>query len=526
MIALAMDPHAWRLGDLLDGFADAGAVGDRQVASLTCDSRSVGPGALFLACQGARTHGLGFAEEARRRGACAILAETTSVWSAADLADLQARLGLPVIALDGLGAQVSVIADRFLGAPSARLETVGITGSVGKTSVAHALAQVLAVELPCGVIATIGRGFPGDLKATAEREPDALGLQETLESLRARGAKAVTLEISFRALGGGRAAAVHFSHAVFTGLAGADPDHADDIAASTAAAEATLGLFRCPDLIWAVLNLDDPFAETILDALPSGVCVAGFWSDSNRAGPDQALSARCDIRVFAREIESLERGLRLRVVCETPEERAEVDLDVGLIGSFNAANLLAVLAVQLSRGRHPERAALELSRIRGVPGRMECFGGEQAPLILVDEARTPATLERALSSLREHKPRRLFTVFGCGGERDPAMRPLMGAIAERLSDGLILTDDNPRGERGEAIIADILAGMADPDRVRVERQRGLAIRIAIALAGIGDAVLVAGKGHETTQDMGELKVRFSDRAQVVEALREWREGHH
>lgn len=526
MMALAMDPHAWRLGDLLDGFADAGAVGDRQVASLTCDSRSVGPGALFLACQGARTHGLGFAEEARRRGACAILAEMTPAWSAADLADLQGRLGLPVIALEGLGARVSAIADRFLGSPSARLETFGITGTFGKTSVAHALAQVLAVELPCGVIATIGRGFPGDLKATAEKESDALGLQETLESLRAHGAKAVAMEVSLQALEHSRAAAVHFSHAVFTGLAGADAEHACDVAASTRAAEATLRLFRCPDLIWVVVNLDDPFSETILEALPPGVAVAGFGSGSNRAAPNQALSARCDIRVHAREIETLPQGLHLRVACETPEECAEVDLDVALIGSFNASNLLAVLAVQLSRGLPAERAARALCRIRGVPGRMECFGGEQAPLILVDEARTPAALERTLVNLRGHRPRRVFTVFGCDGERDPAMRPLMGAIAERLSDGLILTDDNPRGERGEAIIADILAGVADPNRVRVERQRGLAIRIAITLAGIGDAVLVAGKGHETIQDMGELKVRFSDRAQVVEALREWREGQH
>jgi UDP-N-acetylmuramoyl-L-alanyl-D-glutamate--2,6-diaminopimelate ligase len=218
--------------------------------------------------------------------------------------------------------------------------------------------------------------------------------------------------------------------------------------------------------------------------------------------------------------------LHLGVVCEGASDCAEATLEVGLIGAFNAVNLLAVLAIQLSRGLPLERAARELSGIRGAPGRMECFGGDRTPLILVDEAHTPTTLEAALLSLGAHRPRRVFTVFGCSGEGDREMRPRMGAIAERLSDGVILTDDNPRSACGDAIIADILAGMANPSAARVERQRGLAIRTAMVLAGIGDAVLVAGKGHETTQDMGALKVRFSDRAQVVEALRELREGHH
>jgi UDP-N-acetylmuramoyl-L-alanyl-D-glutamate--2,6-diaminopimelate ligase len=147
-------------------------------------------------------------------------------------------------------------------------------------------------------------------------------------------------------------------------------------------------------------------------------------------------------------------------------------------------------------------------------------------LVVVDSAHTPDALEKALTNLRAHGARRVIAVFGCGGDRDQGKRPLMGAIAERLCDALILTDDNPRGESGEQIVADILGGVSEPDLVRVERQRGLAIRLAIALAGVDDAVLVAGKGHETIQDMGELKVHFSDRAQVVEALREWREGHH
>ena len=412
-----------------------------------------------------------------------------------------------------------MMADRVLGSPNPDSEIFAITGARGKTSVAHALAQVLAVELPCGVIATVGHGFPGDLKATGER--DLGDLEAMLEGLCSRGARAVAIEVSFDALARSRAEDLQFSHALFTGLGGVDPSEAGE---SPAIAEAVLRLFRSPGLKWAVLNLCDPFSKKILSVLPVGVGVAGFVADPTAEPLDDAVLAACDICIRARSIAPMPRGLSLRVACETRDACAEAELAVGLIGAFNVANLLAVMAVLLARGLPLERAARVSSRIQCVPGRMECFGGEHTPLVVVDEARTPAGLETALVNLRKHGVRRIFTVFGCGGERDPGIRPVMGSIAERLSDELILADDNPRGECGERIIADILAGVLDPSRVRVQRRRGLAIRTAIALAGIGDAVLVAGKGHETIQEMGELKVRFSDRAQVVEALREWQEG--
>ncbi|MFB1485559.1 MULTISPECIES: Mur ligase family protein [unclassified Thiocapsa] len=418
-----------------------------------------------------------------------------------------------------------MMADRVLGSPNACAETFAVVGARGKTSVAHALAQVLAVELPCGVIASVGYGFPGDLKTTGDR--DLCSLETTLDGLCTRGARAVAIEVSFDALVRSRAEDLHFSHALFTGLDGVDLGgtcDTSDTSESPAIAEAVLRLFRSPGLKWAVLNLSDPFSKTILSVLPVGVGVAGFVADPTAEPPDDDLLAACDICIRARSIAPMPRGLRLRVACEARDACSEADLAVGLIGAFNAANLLAVMAVLLARGLPLERAARESSRIQGVPGRMECFGDARTPLIVVDEARTPAALETALVNLRKHGPRRIFTVFGCAGERDPAMRPVMGAIAERLSDEVILADDNPRGECGETIVADILAGVVDPGRVRVRRRRAIAIRTAITLAGIEDAVLVAGKGHETIQEIGELKVRFSDRAQVVEALREWQEG--
>jgi len=179
-----------------------------------------------------------------------------------------------------------------------------------------------------------------------------------------------------------------------------------------------------------------------------------------------------------------------------------------------------------SRGLPLERAACEPARVHRMPGRMESFGGDGAPLVVVDDAHTPDALEKALTNLRARGARRVITVLGCGGDRDRGERLLIGVTAGRLCDALILTDHNPRTESGESIVADILGGVSRLDLVRVERQRGLAIRLAIGLAGIGDAVMVAGRGRETIQDTDRLEVHFSDRAQVVEALREWREGRH
>jgi UDP-N-acetylmuramoyl-L-alanyl-D-glutamate--2,6-diaminopimelate ligase len=514
MMAALAPRHAWRLGDLVAGFAEPGPAADRQVSALTLDSRTVYPGSLFLACQGRRVHGLAFAEEAARRGATAILAQTTADWPPQALGLLRARAGIPILGVAGLGERAGALADRFYGEPSARLEVFGVTGTNGKTSVSHFLAQALGVELRCGILGTLGVGFPGDLWPCEQTTPDAVTLQATLAELQARGAGALAMEVSSDALDQGRATAVRFSHALLTNLS---RGHLDDHGDLNACGAAKRRLFTLPGLRWAVLNLDDPFHAQVLADLAPEVRVAAFGLD-----PAATLPRRCDLWVRALSVQPRRQGLRIAIASSL----GAGELEVGLIGAFNASNLLAVLSVLLSRGLPLERALRELAEVRGVPGRMESFGGDEAPLVVVDHAHTPDALKKALTNLRLHQGRRVITVVGCGGDRDRGKRPLMGAIAERLSDALILTDDNPRGEDGDAIIAEILGGLSRPDKVRVERQRGLAIRLAIALAGTGDAVLVAGKGHETTQDLGELKVHFSDRAQVVEALREWREGHH
>jgi UDP-N-acetylmuramoyl-L-alanyl-D-glutamate--2,6-diaminopimelate ligase len=499
----------WMLSDLLGGLASVPAGADVPIGHLTLDSRRVEPGGLFLACCGATGHGLSFVEEARRRGAAAIAAEPSDAW---DLARLAAGLGIPLIPVVDLARRASFIADRFLGEPSAELEVTGITGTNGKTSVSHFLAQALAPEVRCGIVGTVGFGFPDALTGTTHTTPDAVTLQEILDSLRRKGARSVAMEVSSHALDQGRAEGVRFAHAVFTNLS---RDHLDYHRDMRRYGAAKTRLFRSPGLRWAILNLDDPHSQAILPEIASGVSVAFYSLQPNPVPPK-----RCELLLGLRRLTPTARGLRLEI--ETGAGSG--DLEAGVLGRFNAANLLAVLGVLLATGLTLERALALLSGVRGVPGRMECFGGSGQPLVVVDYAHTPDALEQTLRSLRAHAKGRLTCVFGCGGERDPGKRPLMGEVAERLSDRVILTDDNPRREDGDEIVAQVLAGARRPAAFQVERQRGLAIRSAIATAAERDIVLVAGKGHETVQDMGDLKVQFSDRAQVVQALRE-REGY-
>jgi UDP-N-acetylmuramoyl-L-alanyl-D-glutamate--2,6-diaminopimelate ligase len=508
MMALAGSHRLWRLGDLLAGFSRVGTGADILITGVTLDSRRVESGWLFLACRGGNAHGLNFAQAACKRGAAAIVAEPAGSWDVEKIHVLAGELGVPVLAVPDLGRKASALGDRFFEGPSAAMEVIGVTGTNGKTSVTHYLAQALAPELACGVVGTIGVGFPGDLSAATHTTPDAVSLQETLAWLRDRGARAVAMEVSSHALDQGRAAAVRFSHAVFTNLSRDHLDYHGDMESYGAAKRV---LFRTPELRWAVLNLDDSFAGEILSGLAPDVGLACY-----SLRPDADFPARTRIRVRAAGVEARPAGLRVRL--ETSDGNGV--LDARLLGRFNAANLLAVLAVMLARGLPLERALAELGAVRGVPGRMECFGGGTQPMVVVDYAHTPDALEQALANLREHTRGRLLCVFGCGGERDRGKRPLMGAVAERLSDLVLVTDDNPRGESGDRIVEEILAGMKRPQAARVERQRATAIRRAIATAAPGDLVLVAGKGHETTQDMGELKIHFSDRAQVVQALHE------
>lgn len=525
---------AWRLDALLAGLTTA-ALPPLPITALALDSRKVAPGCLFLACQGGRAHGLDFARALLGQGVAAIAAEPSAHWSPEAIAALGAELGLPVIPVERLAARAGEIAARFHQDPSAALDVIGITGTNGKTSVSHFIAQSLAVEARCAIVGTLGQGFPEALASTGMTTPDAISLQSTLAALREQGAEAVAMEVSSHALAQQRADAVHFAYGVLTNLT---RDHLDYHGSMEAYAAAKARLFALPGLHWAILNADDAFSHQLLANLPSAVKLALYSLNPASNLPSRltpAVRGRCDLLVRARQLELHQRGLRLEVEARRHDDAGRLlvgEISAGLIGRFNAANLLATLTLLLARGMAFETALHQLARVKGVPGRMECFGAHGEPLCVVDYAHTPDALEQALAELRAHCGGRVIVVFGCGGERDRGKRPLMGQVAARLADHIILTDDNPRHEDGDAIIAEIASGMDGlrqtedaprlAEQVQVERQRGVAIRRALLMAGPEDAVLIAGKGHETEQDMGELKVRFSDRAQVMQALREWR----
>jgi UDP-N-acetylmuramoyl-L-alanyl-D-glutamate--2,6-diaminopimelate ligase len=506
----------WRLSDLLAGFgvADLAAAPQVAISGLALDSRLVQPGWLFLACHGGQGQGLAGVDQARARGAAAIAAEPHGPWDAVTLAGLGTALGLPVIPVPDLRHQASRLAGRFLGEPSAHLQVMGVTGTHGKTCITHYLAQALASDLSCGLINPLGVGFPDDLEPARPTPLDPVSLQETLARLRARGARAVALAVSTQALAQGRTRGLHFSHAIFTQVR---RDHLDCPVHLAGRGPARRGLRQVPGPAWAILNLDTALSPRLLKALDGEVRIGGYSLEAARAIP-----GACTLWARLHDLEPTPGGMRLDL--ETSAGAA--NLEVGLIGRRTAAAVLAVLLVLLSRGLDLERALRTLAQVRGVPGRLEPFGGHRAPWVVVDAAHTPQALTRVLLDLRTHARGRLICVFGCAGDRDAGQRPQMGAVAERLADQVLLTDDNPRREAGEAIIAQILSGMRQPARAVIEPRRGLAIRRAIATAGRDDLVLVAGRGHATRQDRGDHQVHFSDRAQVQQALAERRGGHY
>ena len=479
---------------------------DPEIAALAMDSRDVVPGALFLACAGHSAHGLEYLAQALDRGAVAVAWEPDGAWDRQRVAALEAPV--PLIEVPGLGRRVSHIAGRFHADPSTDLDLIGVTGTNGKTSCALFIAQALAPDLPCGVIGTIGNGYPGELRPGRHTTPDPVRLQALLAQFRDRGAGAVAMEVSSHALDQDRAAALRFDLAVLTNLS---RDHLDYHGDMESYAEAKKRLFHAPGLEAAVINLDDELGRTLAGELAGGPQLIGYGCgrEPDRASVDRWLHGE----ILAVD----DDGLRVAI----SGSWGEGHLSTPLLGHFNVSNLLAVLGVLLQRGLPLEIALQRLGRLPGVPGRMQRFGGGERPLVVVDYAHTPDALEHVLTALRHHTRGRLICVFGCGGDRDTGKRPQMGAIAERLADLAVVTDDNPRGEDGDRIVAQILAGMERPEAARVQRDRAVAIRQAIGGARPGDLVVVAGKGHETSQEIRGVKHPFDDAEQVRRALREW-----
>jgi UDP-N-acetylmuramoyl-L-alanyl-D-glutamate--2,6-diaminopimelate ligase len=463
------------------------------VTGLVLDSRDVQPGDAFVAIAGFGAHGLLFVEQARAAGASAILFEPPAS------ADIPAPAD--AIAVPGLRARMGVMADQFHGRPSRAMTMVGVTGTSGKTSTVQLLAQAWTLlGTRSGTIGTLGAGLYGEAVATGFTTPLVLQMHALLAQLRDAGARALAMEVSSHALDQGRVDAVHYDVAVFSNLTRDHLDYHGDMATYGAA---KARLFARPGLRAAVINIDDAFGRELLAALPDGV--RGIGASSR--------GAQADVR--AENVALAADGLALDLVIGD-DRRA---LRSPLLGRFNIDNLVAVAGVLHALGETPDAIAGVLAQLQPIPGRMNRLGGDGVlPLVVVDYSHKPDALQQALSSLRGHLHGRLTCVFGCGGERDAGKRPQMAAIAESAAESVIVTDDNPRGEDGDAIVADIMAGFADPTKVIVERDRRAAIERAIGAAGPHDIVLVAGKGHETYQEVAGIKHPFDDSQVAREAL--------
>ncbi|GAB6195808.1 UDP-N-acetylmuramoyl-L-alanyl-D-glutamate--2,6-diaminopimelate ligase [Lysobacter xanthus] len=483
--------RAMRLAELLPDVD--GIPVDLVVSGLVQDSREVRPGDAFVAIAGFGAHGLGFVDAARARGAAVVLFEPPA----------PAGFDVPAdaIAVPGLRARLGDMAHRLHGRASEAMTVVGVTGTNGKTTTVQLIAQAWTLRgTTAATIGTLGAGLYGRTEPTGFTTPLVLRLHALIGGLHDGGAQALAMEVSSHALDQGRVDGVRFDVAVFTNLT---RDHLDYHGTMAAYGAAKARLFGWPGLGAAVVNLDDEYGRQLFGALPAAVRAIGLSS----RGADGATLRADGLRLDA-------SGLAFDLV--TDAGRAPVRSS--LLGRFNVDNLLAVAGVLSALGAELGDVADTLSRLQPVAGRMNRLGGDGRPLVVVDYAHTPDALEQALATLRAHTKGRLLCVFGCGGERDAGKRPQMGAIAERLADVAIVTDDNPRSEDGDAIVAAILEGFADRDRARVLRDRRSAIREAIAQAVDDDVVLIAGKGHEPYQEIAGVKHPFDDAVVAREAL--------
>jgi UDP-N-acetylmuramoyl-L-alanyl-D-glutamate--2,6-diaminopimelate ligase len=506
MVAPNLPVSGCRLSALLQGLVTVSSAQDVEIHGVCADSRSVRPGDLFLACAGGHAHGLDYLAQVIEAGAAAVIYEPPAAGHAA----LLTASAVPLLPLHDLRAQLGTIAARYYQHPSRALDVIGITGTNGKTSCSQFIAQALdQQDARCGVIGTLGYGLSGALNAGERTTPDAVAVQQLLADMLEHGARHVVMEVSSHALEQGRVNGVDFQVAVWTNLSRDHLDYHGDMASY---AKAKQRLFQAPGLRHAVINLDDDFGRELIATVPAGVRVIGYTLDT-QASQHTVLEAQHI--VSGADLQLSDAGIELQV----KSAWGEGCLNAGLLGRFNASNLLAALATLLVLDVPFATALARLGRVSTVPGRMERFGGGRWPLVVVDYAHTPDALEQALLALRDHCHGKLWCIFGCGGERDTGKRPLMGAVAERYADRVVVTDDNPRGEDPIQIIADIMNGLCDPDAAYLRRDRNQAIAFAIEQSHPGDVILVAGKGHEDYQLVGTRRIPYSDRHSVALLLR-------
>jgi len=482
---------AMTLHELLEGWVEE--ISAVRVGGIGLDNRKIKPGDAFVAVKGMSAHGIDYARAAVEAGAVAVIHD-----------GLQAvpELGVPAVEISGLGDKLGELASRYYSAPSEQMRIAGVTGTNGKTSVAHFLAQSWQrVYGNAGMVGTLGYGLYGDLQSGSRTTPDAFRLQKALADCVRAGVEHLAMEVSSHALQQHRCQTVQFDAAVFTNLSRDHLDYHSNMA-DYAAAKRLLFTDYAP--AFAIINHDDSYGRKWFGELNGGMQMLSF-------GLQEGAELRAEISAI--DI----NGMNLRISGPWGSE----EVHTCLLGEFNASNLLATAGTLALLGMPWNHVLHQVELMQPVPGRMMRLGGETGqPVVVIDYAHTPDALESALQAVRAHLHGRLVCVFGCGGNRDQGKRPQMGRAAELLADDLFVTSDNPRHESVNKIIEDVVSGLHTPDKATIEPDRAEAIRRAIANCNPGDVVLVAGKGHETWQEIGGEKIPFSDEHVIRHALGE------
>jgi len=478
--------HTATVADLLRGFAEAP---DMPVSGIASDSRRLDTGFLFLACDGADSHGLDYLEQAKAAGACAV------AWDA-DTREMPDDIGIPAIAVPNLASHLGEIANRFYGYPSQVLKTIGVTGTNGKTTVAWLLSQCLQqLDNRCGYVGTLGYGVDELVAADGMTTPAAIELQGRLNEFIGAGATHVALEVSSHALSQGRVDGVEFDAVLFTNLT---RDHLDYHGDMQGYFEAKAQLFLAHPARHKIINIDSEFGVEL--ASRCGQAVVAVSTNFDRVANGRPY-------VFVRSIVATEAGSEISITSSWGDRT----LNLPLPGDFNVANAAIVLAYLLASDIDLEQACDVLELVTAPPGRMQRIAAANAT-IYIDYAHTPNAIESALRALRPHCRGDLWCVFGCGGDRDAGKRPMMAGLAQKLADRVVVTSDNPRFEQPQNIIDAILTGFDSEYEAIVIEDRAAAIAWTIANAKSGDVVLIAGKGHEGYQEIAGKRLPFSDYA--------------
>jgi len=480
---------------------------DLLVGFLRLDSREVETGDTFVAVEGYNNDGRIYIPTAIDHGAGIIFAEENN---SSEFKQLYQDIGQDkIVWIANLRDQLSEIASNYYGDPSADLKNIAVTGTNGKTSCSYLIAKTLQkMNFECYLMGTLGIGRCGSLKESENTTADAITLQKILAEALHSGAQFSSMEISSHGIHQNRAAAIKLDTAIFTNLT---HDHLDYHGTMENYGEAKRQLFLHPELKNAVLNMDDRFVRKLEK---DKEITATKWLVTTKLPTSGSNLNRW---IWAEDVIYSLQGLHAKIF--TPWGSGT--LDSPLIGHFNLSNLLLVVAALGSILKDLPLILNVLKNVKSADGRMETFGNQNTPLVVVDYAHTPDALEQALVALREHCVGLIWCVFGCGGDRDAGKRPLMAKIAEKLSNRIIVTSDNPRLESPEKIQQEIFSGFKNSQKIKYIEDRKLAIEDAISRAQPGDAILVAGKGHENYQIIGKEKNFFSDKVVCQAALEEY-----